>query len=156
MNLQGTRLRVSFNRSREVQIPLSVEDISRKCSANCPQIESVQGDTVSKMSLISEPAFGCGVRLPSNCLFASVQAICRFCFAERHALSSVAFQIGSKLSILGGCAFRACSALTLIGIPSPDSIADGRFELCESLSSVSFELNSQPLVLSATASHLCS
>jgi hypothetical protein len=65
-------------------------------------------------------------------------------FEECRSLSSVDFEIGSRLSSIAACAFEGCSSLSSIRIPSSvEQVRYPAFKDCRTLSSVEFELGSK-------------
>ncbi len=113
----------------------------------------------SKIYYEAKSTFGCFqdcVSLLSICIPSNVEVIDACVFQNCSSLASVTFEPNSKLREFGdGCsggtyytfitgAFAKCTSLTSITIPaSVEKIGIGTFNLCESLTSVYFEDNSQ-------------
>jgi predicted DsbA family dithiol-disulfide isomerase len=73
----------------------------------------------------------------------SVEMICEECFRDCRSLTSVTFEVNSKLSRLERYAFCE-SGLMSIHIPSSvEVICEGCFSECTSLKSVTFEVDSK-------------
>jgi hypothetical protein len=85
--------------------------------------------------------FGNGneVRIPAR-----VERLDAGCFRHCGNISTVIFEPGSKLRVIGKQAFASCSSLAAICIPaSVEELCDGCFSECRALSSLSFEPTSQ-------------
>jgi hypothetical protein len=82
--------------------------------------------------------------LKSICIPSSVEILCKGCFYECKNLSSVIFEIGSKLSVIDKRAFMYCTSLTSICLPATvKTLGQSCFADCWSLSSFKFESGSQ-------------
>jgi hypothetical protein len=129
-------------------IPCSVERLGRGCLRRCSSRAIVAFECGSKLLGIDNFAFSEGVlgsfiALSSICIPASVERVGDCCFQGCPLLSTVTFESGSRLAIIGKDAFLCCSALSSICIPSSVERLPYRcFEGCESLYMVTFESDS--------------
>jgi hypothetical protein len=82
----------------------------------------------------------------------TIETLCDSCFAGCHTLSSVIFEPGSRLSRIENEAFRGCTVLASICIPSSvETLGGSCFWGCRSLSTLTFESDSRLLFIGPEA-----
>jgi hypothetical protein len=90
------------------------------------------------------------------CIPSSIQVISEDCFDCCGDLSHLAFEFGSKLTIISRAAFWCCSALQSICIASSvETISEHCFGHCRCLSHLRFEICSRVAILGASAFQYC-
>jgi hypothetical protein len=82
--------------------------------------------------------------LSSNCVVASVDRLCDYCFSTSLSFRGVNFERDSSLLCIEKSVFGQCTSLSSIWIPSSvQSICQEWFSWCLFLSSVTFECDSE-------------
>lgn len=156
----------------QITIPASVKLLDVCAFYECSSLESVIFENGSNLNTIGNGCFAdCSV-LKSITIPASVTEIESTAFADCSSLQEVNFESGSQLKRIGGGAsyeydskthtkeflfsgaFRSCTSLTSITIPSGvTTIEPATFRSCISLSEIYFEKNSQLQSINASSYH---
>ena len=143
-----------------IEIPASVETIEATAFKRCSKLTTVTFEKGSQLKTIGggysssyyHGAFSDCSSLTSIEIPASVETIEATAFKRCSKLTTVTFEKGSQLKIIGGGysssyyygAFLGCSSLTSIEIPaSVETIEATAFKRCSKLTTVTFEKGSQ-------------
>ena len=160
---KGSRLKTIGNNAyyrctslTSIEIPASVETIEKKAFMHCSSLATVTFEKGSQLKTIAgdsyDGAFSDCSSLTSIEIPASVETIEATAFKRCSKLTTVTFEKGSQLKIIGGGysssyyygAFLGCSSLTSIEIPaSVETIEATAFKRCSKLTTVTFEKGSQ-------------
>ena len=124
-------------RLRLIEIPSSVCELGVNCFASCFGFVSIQFENNSRLEALNE-CFG-GTNLVSIVIPRNVRVIGSGCFREVETLERVEFESDSSLVQVSDAAFKLCTSLERICLPSSvQSIGDKCFMYCRSLSSFTF------------------
>jgi hypothetical protein len=143
---------------RSISLPSSMTIISKFCFALCHSLstvffepgchlsvfgelvftccESLQSICIPPVQTLSESSFAGCFRLEKVIISAGIENLGGFCFGGCKSLSTVIFECGSYLSVLGEGVFYGCASLRLIRLPPIKTLSGSSFACCVGLEEV--------------------